>query len=308
MPNDSSTCCAAPRDASNPPPGASSSGPAGRAASDVATQSRHRWRGSRLGLEPADPASAPDRRPLRHQRLDGTPVPPPPAVHPGPRPPRGADRVVRLRDPPDPGHPPPPRTGSRRGAPPGRRRGDRLGRRDADRRFVPRLQPALGAPGAADERHRHRHLGWLGSRRPGARRGRDGAPPAQLPPAHLAQPAGRRRGLRTPGRRDEGRLPVHRRFRRRRHARQPRAARGLLDAPTRLEAAADAARRRRRPLGVARRARRTIGFTRRTGTRRGGGTDVAATRHGPWIATKAIGPRRTGRSPRRPRCANSSRR
>ena len=137
----------------------------------------------------------------------------------------GQDGVVRVRDEahardaaaarPRPG----PRPRARR------RRGHRLGRRDADRRVVPRVQPALGAPDAADERHRHRRVGRLGPRRSGARRDRDGAPPAQLPPARLAQPAGRHARLRAARRRDAGGLPVHRRLPAGRHRRQPRAPR-----------------------------------------------------------------------------------
>ena len=66
---------------------------------------------------------------------------------------------------------------------------DGLGGRDADRGVVPRVQPQVGAPDAADERHRDRRLGRLGPRRPGARRRRDRPPAAQLPPARVAQPA-----------------------------------------------------------------------------------------------------------------------
>ena len=104
-------------------------------------------------------------------------------------------------------------------------RGQRLGRRDADRRIVPDVQPALGAALAADVGRRHRRVGRLGPRRPGARRGRDRAPAAQLPPARLAQPAGRHARLPAAGRRDARRLPVHRRLpagRDRRHPRAPR--------------------------------------------------------------------------------------
>ena len=57
-----------------------------------------------------------------------------------------------------------------------------------------------------------RRVGRLGPRRPGARRRRDRAPAPQLPPPRVAQPAGVRAGVPAAGRRDEGRLPVHRRL------------------------------------------------------------------------------------------------
>ena len=64
------------------------------------------------------------------------------------------------------------------------------------------VQPALGAADAADVGRRHRRLGRLGPRRPGARRDRDRPAAAQLPPPGLAQPAGRHARLPAARRRD----------------------------------------------------------------------------------------------------------
>ena len=90
--------------------------------------------------------------------------------------------------------------------------GQRLGGRDPDRGVVPDLQPALGAALAAHVRRRHRRVGRLGPRRSGTRRVGDRPAAAQLPPPGLAQPAGRDPRLPAAGRRDAGRVPVHRRL------------------------------------------------------------------------------------------------
>ena len=76
---------------------------------------------------------------------------------------RGPDRVVRVRDAADPGHAAAARPRSRPGARPRVRRGQRLGRRHADRRVLPDVQPALGAPDAADARRRHRRVATAGT-------------------------------------------------------------------------------------------------------------------------------------------------
>ena len=158
-------------------------------AGDVPAQPGHRRRRPRLGLATPGPPPARARRHLRHLGLDGAPRPGPPPVQPGPGRVVGPDRGVRVRDQAHPGHPAPARPRPRPGARPGRRHRHRLVRRDPDRRVVPRVQPALGATGPAQQRGRRRRVRRLGPRRPGARRPRDRPAPAELPSAHLAQPA-----------------------------------------------------------------------------------------------------------------------
>ena len=80
------------------------------------------------------------------------------------------------------------------------------------RRRVPRVQPALGTARAAQQRHRARGQRRLGPRRPARRGHRDGAPAAQLPPAHLAQSAGRLARIPPAGGGHGGRLPARRRL------------------------------------------------------------------------------------------------
>ncbi len=179
-----------------------------------------------VGLATPDPRAALARRPVRHLGLDGAPLAAAAAVRPGAVGRiGGADGVVRVRDAADPRHPAAARPRPRSRARPGRRLGQRLGRRDADRRVVPDVQPELGAALAPDVGRRHRRVGRLGPRRPGARRVRDRAPAPQLPPPRLAQPAGRHARLPAARRRDAGRLPVHRRLPAGRHRRVARAAR-----------------------------------------------------------------------------------
>ena len=166
-----------------------------------------------VGLAAADPRAALARRPVRHLGLDGAPLAAAAALRPGAvGRVGGPDRVVRVRDAADARHPPAARPRPRPGARARRRLGQRLGRRHADRRVVPDVQPAVGAAVAADVGRRHRRLRRLGPRRSGARRDRDGPPAAQLPPARLAQPAGRHARLPAAGRRDARGLPVHRRL------------------------------------------------------------------------------------------------
>ena len=179
-----------------------------------------------VGLAAPDPRAALARRPVRHLGLDGAPLAAAAALRPGALGRVGGpDRIVRVRDAADPGHAAAARPRPRPGARAGRRFGQRLGGRHADRRVVPDVQPEVGAALAAHVGRRHRRLGRLGPRRPGARRRRDRPAPAQLPPARLAQPAGRHARLPAAGRRDARRLPVHRRLPAGRDRRLARAAR-----------------------------------------------------------------------------------
>jgi hypothetical protein len=124
-------------------------------------------------------------------------------------------------NPADPSHPADsrPRSGSRPGARLGGRL--RLGRRDADRRSVPRVQPALGQASPAHERRGDRRQRRVGSWRHRPRPRGDGAAVAQLSPPDLAQPPPAPTGT-SPRRRDGGRVSVHRRFRRGRDDCEPR--------------------------------------------------------------------------------------
>ena len=124
-----------------------------------------------VGLAAADPRAALARRAVRHLGLDGAPFAAAAALRPGALGGvGGADRVVRVRDAADARDPAAARPRPRPRARPRRRFGQRLGRRDADRRVVPDLQPEVGAAVAADVGGRHRRVGRLGPRRPGARR------------------------------------------------------------------------------------------------------------------------------------------
>ncbi len=215
-----------PRAAPDPPQRAPPPRPGRRPAGDVPAQPGDRRRRPRLGLATARPPAAGARRDLRHLGLDGAPRAGPPAVQPGAGGLGGPDRGVRVRDAAHPGHPAAARPRPRPGARPGRRDGHRLVGRDPDRRVVPRVQPALGPAGPAEQRGRRRRVGRLGPRRPRPRRPRDRPAPAELPPADLAQPARLGPGLPAAGRRDVGGDAVHRRLRPGRDAGQPRAARG----------------------------------------------------------------------------------
>ena len=135
----------------------------------------------------------------------------------------------------------------------------RLVGRDADRRVVPRVQPALGPARPAEQRGRRHRVRRLGPRRPGARRARDGPAPAELPPPDLAEPARRRR-------RATSRSPAGCRRRCRSSTTSCRPGRwpassgsGVLlsDAPTRREAARRAARRSAARAPARRRGRRS---------------------------------------------------
>ena len=76
-----------------------------RAAGDVPAQPRDRRPARRVGLAAADPRAALARRDLRHLGVDGAPLAPAAALRPGALGGvRGPDRVVRVRDAPDPRH------------------------------------------------------------------------------------------------------------------------------------------------------------------------------------------------------------
>ena len=107
---------------------------------------------------------------------------------------------------------------------------------------VPDVQPPLGAACPAQQRRRGRGQRRLGPGRPGARRDRDGPPPAELPPADLAQSAGQRAGLPAAGRGDVRGPAVHRRLRPGR-ARSPACSAWASCCPTRRPGARPTAAR-----------------------------------------------------------------
>ncbi len=135
------------------------------------------------------------------------------------------DRGVRVRDAPDARHPPAARPRPRPRAGQGRRSvndwagGTRIGEsfREFNQKWARRSLRTTGVVIVVSD-------GWDRGD-PGARRPGDGAPPAELPSADLAQPARRHARLPAARRRDAGRLPVHRRLPAGRHGREPRAPR-----------------------------------------------------------------------------------
>ena len=218
----------------DPAPGAAPNAPlraalawaAPRPAGDVPPEPGHGRAAVDLGLAAAGQGTTLAGRPVRHLGLDGAALAAPAALRPGALGVVGGARgVVRVRDTAHQGHAAAARQGPRSRARSGGRHRQRLGRRHADRRELQDVQPEVGQAVVAVQRRRHRRVGRLGPRRPGARRRRDGPPAAQLPSAGVAEPAGRHARVPAAGRRDARGLPVHRRLPAGRDRRVARAAR-----------------------------------------------------------------------------------